>query len=406
MNSSQATESIKGIADDLTKQLEGSNTQQDQIKNLNGSLITKDPEPKQTPSASDQQKIDDDVKQGIENELRQKEELAAKNKAATENQEEINKVKEVDLEEDDEDNFEGVEGLDEEDKNYLKELAAERKLAPVAKGEVKPAKEIVESDEDYVRPYKEKATAYDEIEKDPLSKAFIEFRKKGGSDINQFVKELGIVDVERMTPEQIFEADTKSLGLSEDGLAEEMERFNSLSEAQKLRETNPIKKQMIQDRDEKIKTFSAGVNKEAQAQEAFMNEAASVGKKVLGETLSKMEGKKYKGLLITSEMANEIKDYVSNNTVPKIENGKFTGYDIEKSVRMAVLDKYEKQLLMANHQMGKTFGMDKALKLRLRPNRVESGTGGTPRLEITKKESVEAETDKLWEKRTGKNKAN
>ena len=343
-----------------------------QTKNLDGTIITDD--------ADAQAKADEAEATRVAAETAKQAEIEANNKSAADAKavEDAKKkdaeIKDADIDAIDED---ALEELSDEDRAYMDEISGKKEKNPEGKKEV--TKDKVKDAED-IAPLKQKASEYEKILADPLTKAFLDFRKEGGQDLAEFSKKIGISDVGSLTPEQLYEQDLKGMPeLSEDEVADEMAKFQDLSKVEKLRLTKDIKSKLFAERDEKLKTFSVNVNKEAEAYKAFEQQAISKGVTELGDVLTKMEGKKYKGLTVTPEMANEIRQYVTQNTVVKLnEDGSFIGYDIEKSVSNAMKINYGDDMIKVAAKMAKAYGMDKALKLRQRPNKMDSTSNQIP----------------------------
>lgn len=287
--------------------------------------------------------------------------------------------------------------FDEDTRSYLTAIYKE---AEVTEEKKTPSKQKEDLEERY-KPYVEKATEYESIINDPLTKAFIEFRKSGGSDPSEFVQQAGVFDVEKMTPEQLIEIDMKNTGLTPDQITEEMERFNDLSVYEKKKLTKSVKEDLLRQRDEKLKAFTG---KSEQSQVVFQ-EAVKRGTQELDSVIQNMENKRYKGLLITPEMAKSIRQDVLNNSVPRLDDkGQFVGFDIAESVRRSVILNYDEIRSKALIELGKTLGADRAMTARIRPNKKEVGAAVVPITQNGLDEAAKNVADKFWKKRGVKTK--
>lgn len=371
--------------------------------NLNGEKI-ENPEKAKNDDA-EAEKIAQQIK--AQAEIEENNRVAAEQKKTAEEKKKNEEIKNADVEDLEEE--EELEELSDEDRQYIEELQGKKKKDNTQKEEKtegeekKPSKKRSAEDDEEVIIYKTKASEYEKILTDPLTKAFLEFRKDGGEDINEFAKKVGLVDIKSFTPEQLREQELRSLGeLTDDEIKEAMERFSDLPKEEKLLLTKDIKSRLIKERDEKLTTFSSNVSKQAQEAEAFQRQAITKGVQELDERLSKMEGTKYRGLLVTPEMANEIKQYVTRTPAVKTdEQGNFIGYDIEKSVHNAMYINYGPEMIKVAAKMAKAYAMDKALKLRQRPNKMESVPSQIPTVKKDIRDYAKEAGNDQWSMRSG-----
>ncbi len=282
--------------------------------------------------------------------------------------------------------------FDEDTSGFLKDLYKEENKESV---DVKSKRTTADIEEEY-RPYKEKATEYEAISSDPLTKAFIEWRKNGGEDPSDFIKKTGVVDIKSLTPEQLLELDMKENKFTEEEIAEEMDRFKDLSAYEKRKQTKSIQDEFAKKRDEKLKTFTTN-NEQVQK---VVAEATKRGTQELDSVIQKMTGKSYKGLLIAPEMVDRIRQEVIQNPVNKFdEKGQFIGFDIQESIRRAVILNFDEQRSKSLIEIGKTMGADKALTARIRPNKKEVTAAVIPTQHKTLEDIGKDATDKMWKKR-------
>ncbi len=286
---------------------------------------------------------------------------------------------------------------DENDTEFLKDLY-KNEISAEGKEEVKtPKASEIEIEAKYA-PYKAKAAEYDAVLADPLIKAFIENVKAGKKNPIEFAKSVGFIDVESMTAEEVIKYECEQAKLTPEETEMELESFSSMTALQKKRHVESTKSELIQKRDEKLKTFTAG-NEKVQA---VQREAAKVGTSQLKDLSQKMVGKKYEGLLITPEMMNSIEQHVISRPEPVFdEKGQFVGYDIKESISTAVTKLYKDQWKKALVELGRTIGADKTLTARIRPNKKIAGAAAIPIQQKDFKDIVNDASKKTWDKRLG-----
>jgi len=122
--------------------------------------------------------------------------------------------------------------------------------------------------------------------------------------------------------------------------------------------------------EEKIKSFSTQSQTYRQEQQKIHQTAFDEIKKEVNEKV----GKKYRGLLIDNKMGKEISE-IAPFYAPAIkdESGKVTGYDVKQGVRLAILDKYEKQLYKTQYDLAHVSAYEKAINERNRPSENMNG---------------------------------
>ena len=229
-----------------------------------------------------------------------------------------------------------------------------------------------------------------------MTKALIEFRKAGGTDIGEFVKSVGYVNVEGMSERELIEFEGKQEGLTPEEIEAEYESLESMTPLAKRKHLSAIKADVAAKRDEKLKTFTAGNEDARKSYEV----SARVAKTELEELIPKMSGKKYEGLLITPEMAKRIEQYVIDRAEPIVNNGKVVGFDIKGTVESAVAKLYRNEWKKSLIELGRTMGADKALTARVRPNKNEVSSAIPPiKQGPTFDDIAKSHADKLWKKR-------
>ncbi len=152
---------------------------------------------------------------------------------------------------------------------------------------------------------------------------------------------------------------------------ESIERYNSLPKLEQKEILNNFKNNLTKQTEEKIKSFSAGSQVQRQEFEKIQKESLDELQK---EVESKI-GKKWRGLLIDKNMSKAIYETVLSESYAKpiIKDGKITGYDVKNGVRLAILDKFEKQLYKTQYDLAHLSAYDKAIQERNRPSENMNG---------------------------------
>lgn len=207
-----------------------------------------------------------------------------------------------------------------------------------------------------------------EVVSDPFVSSYLEWKKAGGSNPKDFIKELGITGVEKTISDYV-RAEAISLGLEgedlESSIADELERFGELSTIQQKKKLKEYRDSDTNSLDEKIKSFSG-----VQSEKAKQLQAAQVSaSEKLTQEVEKLKGQKYKGLLIDEPMAKQIlKDAPMFSTAVFDEKGALTHYDVEKGIRASIYLNYEKKILKETFNLGRTAAAKEFAQKRNRPN--------------------------------------
>lgn len=273
------------------------------------------------------------------------------------------KSKEVKMEEKKEVKMEVLKPEDDELGDYEKGLIAEYE------GEIED--KVGSDDEKKVKePHKptEKELAYDELISDSFMSSYLEWKKSGGQNPKDFIKELGITSKDK-TIEDYIRDEAKVQGFSDDELEDiikdELDEFNTLSELNKRKKLNSYKEHDKGQFDEKIKSFSNSQKEKLDNMERVKN--ASVEK--LKAEVGKLNGAKFKGMLIDEPMAEQIMKDAPIYSPPIFDdNGAVSHYDVEKGILSAIAINYLPKLLKETYNLGRTAEAKKYVKERHRPN--------------------------------------
>lgn len=248
-------------------------------------------------------------------------------------------------------------------KKWLEEDEAKDGAINESKKEEKP------NYEEEIKSYKNKVQEYESVLNDDLIKAVVEYRKSGGSDLNELNDKLGIVDANKLTIEDFYSQKATEQGLKGDELKEAVDeavdRYNALPKLDQAEILNTFKNTLKSKTEEKLKSFSVQSQRNRQEQERIESSAYADIKNQVNELV----GKKWRGLLIDEKMSKEILEVAHLYALPIPDgNGRIVGYDTKLGVRLAILDKYEKKLMKTQYDLAKVSAYDEVINERNRPS--------------------------------------
>lgn len=221
----------------------------------------------------------------------------------------------------------------------------------------------------------EKAKEYDTITSIPAVKALTEFFKSGKTDLNEFIKEAGIENVDKKSSVEIFEQSLKDAGYAEDVIASEVEEFKDLSVVKQDMHVKPIREQMKKAQEEKLRNFTAGVPQVDTAEVQRFETVKQTTLTNLNKSVNDLKGKKYDGVLeITEEMIPHIIEEAKQYSKPVFEDGKVVGYDLKTGIKAAINTLYDKQIKKALITQTQTEAFMEWYRKRTRPDTNENST--------------------------------
>lgn len=282
--------------------------------------------------------------------------------------------------------------------DYQKSLIDEYEDEPtVAKKATKEAKEEDVQQEVYNPTDKE--LEYDSIVQDPLIKAVLEWRKNGGNNPKEFVKQLGL-DEQPKSMREHFEADAMALGLEgdelEEAIEEAMSNYESLPIIERRKKELEYKSRDSQSIEERLKTFAVDQSAYSEKMVKIQDDATQA----LEQSVSDLKGNKFKGMLIDEPMAKVIeRDAPMYSPAIFDEQGNLKGYDIERGITAAIAVNYLPKLLRETYMLGKTAAATQYAKERHRPNADPSA--GNASVALGRDEALEGALNKFAAKFSG-----
>jgi len=239
-------------------------------------------------------------------------------------------------------------------------------------------KEVKKNDNSkLLKEYELKAKEYDDISSDPFIAAY-SAAKKAGKDANAFVSEIKGVDVNALTPEQVWDANLKAEGLSEDDIAIEMEKFSELSPFEKKQKTKEFRKELISQQNEQLKKYAADNTTQAQDKKKLALIAQEQGKKFF----EKIKDKDWQGMKMTSSEINKLENFLEKEYNFINADGTLN-YELYAETGNYALN--GRTILQNTYKKGEARGYEKALLEISRPSSNDRKFNSAPEVKITNK---------------------
>lgn len=239
-----------------------------------------------------------------------------------------------------------------------------------------------------VKEYEAKLKEYEEIENDTFVAAY-KAAKKAGKDAITFINETKGVDVNSLTPEQIWDANLKAEGLSPDDITLEMEKFSELSPFEKKQKVKTFKQELITQQHEQLKKYASDNNKSEKEQQAL----AVVAKESAKNFFEKVKDKEWQGMKMTPSEIGKLENFLEKEF--KFINADGTlNYELYAKVGNYALN--ERTILQNTYKKGETRGYEKALLEFARPSNNDKRFNSAPEVktqnksELAKKAAKEA----------------
>lgn len=254
-----------------------------------------------------------------------------------------------------------------------------------------------------------KVTDYEKILSDPLVSAFAEFIKSGNTDVNEFAKQVGAFSVGEMDIESMYRTRAQEMGFEgeelEDAVMEQLDKFNSMTRLERKDEENKLRSTYKSQSAERLKSFTEKIANERVAEQERVLKVVETAESELDDVLNKMNGQRWKSLVIDESMIKTIRD-----TIPALapimgkfdDNQKLVGFDVKEGIEMAIWKLYGKQLLKSTFDIGRTSGFEEAMKDRIRPTATPGGSTAPAYPSKTSEESISDARKSAAQRASGK----
>lgn len=214
--------------------------------------------------------------------------------------------------------------------------------------------------------YEEK---YGVFENDPLVKGIAQWRKNGGEDINEFLKETGMTDVKKLSVEDLFREEGAALELSgedlEEYVADKKGEYEGLKIGRKKELERELRSKYSQKLEQRTQKYIEQSSIQKKQESARRQELIDFALTELNSKISEL--KEYNGLAVDERIRTEIAKVAPEFSTAVMDKEKgLLGFDTEAGIRTAILQKFEKELLRVNYTNGYTAGYDAAMSQRTR----------------------------------------
>jgi len=240
-----------------------------------------------------------------------------------------------------------------------------------------------------------------EFEESEVYKIFQKAKQENKNPLD-LVKELVVIDVDKMSDEDLVAYEGKKHGLTEDELNEEIRALENRSPLERKKYLNGIREQLKTDNEALKKKFEPTKAPEPKPIPEEVRLKAKESENKLGEILDNLHGKKYLGVDFTPSRLKQIEDKVFKliSTDPEDYMDKTNGtLNMAKAVEHAIQLKFNSIIVSDAERRGKEAGKFEMAKNKHNPSKDGFGSNKAPirgkSAEETAKEKVEAALDKM-----------
>lgn len=203
---------------------------------------------------------------------------------------------------------------------------------------------------------------------DPLIDGYLKFKQSGNGNFRDYLKSFELdKDFDAMPDKEIYKISVNGLGLTEEELEYEMDRFDDLSPAQKKLEVRKMREDLKREQENRIKNVAFETNQQSVEQQKRMQEVQKRNHEQFVGLTKSMVNKGYYGLNLTEEMTKAIHDHVVSGKIGFV-NADGT-VNVNKMFDFAAWDLFKKDVLQNKVQQGKVKGQKAEFIKRAAPKR-------------------------------------
>lgn len=203
---------------------------------------------------------------------------------------------------------------------------------------------------------------------DPLIDGYLKFKQSGNGNFRDYLKSFELdKDYDAMPDKEIYKMSVNGLGLTEEELEYEMDRFDDLSPAQKKLEVRKMREDLKREQDNRLKNVAFETNQQSVEQQKKMQEVQKRNHEQFVGLTQSMVNKGYYGLNLTEEMTKAIHDHVISGKIGFV-NADGT-VNVNKMFDFAAWDLFKKDVLQNKVQQGKVKGQKAEFIKRAAPKR-------------------------------------
>ena len=203
---------------------------------------------------------------------------------------------------------------------------------------------------------------------DPLIDGYLKFKQSSNGNFRDYLKSFELdKDYDAMPDKEIYKMSVNGLGLTEEELEYEMDRFDDLSPAQKKLEVRKMREDLKREQDNRLKNVAFETNQQSVEQQKKMQEVQKRNHEQFVGLTQSMVNKGYYGLNLTEEMTKAIHDHVISGKIGFV-NADGT-VNVNKMFDFAAWDLFKKDVLQNKVQQGKVKGQKAEFIKRAAPKR-------------------------------------
>ena len=233
-----------------------------------------------------------------------------------------------------------------------------------------------------------------EFEDSEVYKIFQKAKQENKNPLD-LVKELVVIDVDKMSDEDLVAYEGKKHGLTEDELNEEIRALENRSPLERKKYLNGIREQLKTDNEALKKKFEPARAPEPKPIPEEVKLKAKESENKLGEILDNLHGKKYLGVDFTPSRLKQIEDKVYKlvNTDPEDYMDKNGTLNMAKAVEHAIQLKFNSIIVSDAERRGKEAGKFEMAKNKHNPSKDGYGSVRAPLNGKNEKEIIDQKVE-------------
>lgn len=233
-----------------------------------------------------------------------------------------------------------------------------------------------------------------EFEDSEVYKIFQKAKQENKNPLD-LVKELVVIDVDKMSDEDLVAYEGKKHGLTEDELNEEIRALENRSPLERKKYLNGIREQLKTDNEALKKKFEPARAPEPKPIPEEVKLKAKESENKLGEILDNLHGKKYLGVDFTPSRLKQIEDKVYKlvNTDPEDYMDKNGTLNMAKAVEHAIQLKFNSIIVSDAERRGKEAGKFEMAKNKHNPSKDGYGSAKAPLNGKNEKEIIDQKVE-------------
>lgn len=247
--------------------------------------------------------------------------------------------------------------------------------------EVKTEETKKETAKDFKAEYEQATKELEDFNNDTFISAY-SAAKKSGKDVSTFINEVRGVDINSLTPEQIWDANLKAEGLSPEDITTEMEKFAELSPFEKKQKTKTFKQELITQQHEQLKKYASDNTTNAANSDKDKQALAVMAQEQGKQFFEKIKDKEWQGIKMTPSETNKLQNFLEKE-FKFINADGILNYELYAKVGNYALN--ERTILQNTYKKGETKGYEKALLEIARPSNNDKRFNSAPEVKTENK---------------------